>query len=168
MTAQSQHNSFPLASLFTGVFIAALLGCAIAWWSSPAAFHKAWLSAAMLPWSISVGSLTLMLIACLTGGRWGVAAWPWLSVSARSMPLVALIFVPWLLGAFVIYPWANSDLLAQFENTENRQWLYQMPFYHLIFLSSMKIEEYIIYQYTLLSTVLNSSQNSHHLQTFSF
>ena len=45
------------------------------------------------------------------------------------MPLVALLFVPWLFGIDLIYPWANSDILTQYENTENRQWFYQTPFY---------------------------------------
>lgn len=106
----------------------ALLGSVVAWWFAPQPFFIAWLAACMFPWSISVGSLTLMLIVCLTGGRWGMAAWPWLAINARLMPLVALLFIPWVLGISTIYPWANSDMLTQFENTENRQWLFQVPF----------------------------------------
>lgn len=106
----------------------ALMGSAAAWCFAPQAFFMAWLAACMLPWSISVGSLTLMLIVCLTGGRWGMAAWPWLAINARLIPLVALLFVPWMFGISIIYPWANSDILTQFENTENRQWLFQVPF----------------------------------------
>lgn len=111
------------------VAVAAVAGCAAAWLLSPPHFFKAWLAAAMLPWSVSLGSLTLMLIFCLTGGRWGRAVWPWLAMNARLMPLVAVLFVPWLFGIQRIYPWANSDILAQFENTEHRQWLYHLPFY---------------------------------------
>ncbi len=109
--------------------IVAVAGCAIAGWSAPQPFFKAWLAAAMLPWSVSLGSLTLLLIVCLTGGRWGQAAWPWLAMNARLMPLVALLFVPWLFGIHTIYPWANSDILGQFEHTENRQWFFQVPFF---------------------------------------
>lgn len=106
----------------------ALLASLLAWWFAPQPFFIAWLAACMFPWSISVGSLTLMLIVCLTGGRWGAAAWPWLAINARLMPLVALLFIPWVCGISTIYPWANSDVLAQFENTQNRQWLFQVPF----------------------------------------
>ncbi|MCA9156733.1 MAG: hypothetical protein KDA72_00320 [Planctomycetales bacterium] len=106
----------------------AVLGSLAAWWFAPQPFFMAWLAACMLPWSISVGSLTLMLIVCLTGGRWGTAAWPWLAINARLMPLVAILFIPWMFGISIIYPWANSDILTQFENTENRQWLFQVPF----------------------------------------
>lgn len=106
----------------------ALLASIMAWWLAPQSFFMAWLAACMFPWSLSVGSLTLMLIVCLTGGRWGMAAWPWLAINARLMPLVALLFVPWVFGITTVYPWANSDILTQFENTENRQWLFQVPF----------------------------------------
>ena len=111
------------------VAIVAIAGCAMGSWLAPQAFFKAWLAAIMLPWSVALGSLTLMLIFCLTGGRWGQAAWPWLAMNTRLMTLVALLFVPWLFGIETIYPWANSDILDRFENTENRRWLYQVPFY---------------------------------------
>lgn len=109
--------------------IAAVLGSGVAWWVAPHAFFKSWLAAVLLPWSISLGSLTLMLVFCLTGGRWGRAAWPWLAMNTRLMPLVALLFVPWLFGIESIYPWANSNVLSEFENTENRRWLFQVPFF---------------------------------------
>lgn len=105
------------------------IGCVLAWWIAPQQFYIAWLAACLLPWSVSIGSLTFMLVANLTGGRWASAAWPWLAINARLMPLVAFLFVPWLFGISSIYPWANSDILAQFENTENRQWLFQLPFF---------------------------------------
>ncbi|MEO8270697.1 MAG: hypothetical protein ABI557_13320, partial [Aureliella sp.] len=124
---QHAQNNTWTRSLFV-VLAIALLGSAVAWWSAPQQFFMAWLAACMFPWSISVGSLTLMLIACLTGGRWGMAVWPWLAINARLMPLVALLFIPWMFGISIIYPWANSDILTQFENTENRQWLFQVPF----------------------------------------
>ncbi|MEO8494579.1 MAG: hypothetical protein ABI614_05890 [Planctomycetota bacterium] len=123
------NTNTKLGKRLTILAIVMLPVCAFAGWFAPQPFFKAWLAAAMLPWSVSIGSLTLMLIVCLTGGRWGRAAWPWLATSARLMPLVALLFVPWLLGIKTIYPWANSDILSQFDETENRQWLFQIPFY---------------------------------------
>ena len=109
--------------------IVAVLGSVAAWWLAPHAFFKSWLAAVLLPWSVSLGSLTFLLIFYLTGGRWGQAAWPWLAMNTRLMPLIALLFVPWLFGIESIYPWANSNVLHQFENTENRRWLFQVPFF---------------------------------------
>lgn len=112
--------------------VAAIVGAAAscaAWSFAPGQFFLAYLAAILLPWSVSMGSVALMLIFGLTGGKWARGAWPWLAVNARLMPLVALLFVPWLFGIARIYPWANSDILAQFENTTHRQWYFQTPFY---------------------------------------
>ncbi len=111
------------------VLLIALALCVVGWVQSPEAFFVGYLAAVMLPWSISIGSLTFMIIYSLTGGKWAEAAWPWLTMNARLMPLVAVLFVPVLVGAAEIYPWANSDVLQQFENTANRQWYFQLPFF---------------------------------------
>lgn len=128
MTDAQQAKQPAWTKRLLAAMVIAILGCVLACWLAPREFFMAWLAACMLPWSISLGSLTLMLIACLTGGRWAAAAWPWLAINARLMPLVAIMFIPWMLGLTTIYPWANSDILRQFENTENRQWLFQVPF----------------------------------------
>ncbi|GAA4468032.1 hypothetical protein [Novipirellula rosea] len=119
-------------STFTRLIAVAMIafpGCGLAWWLAAKQFLLAYLAAVLLPWSVSVGSIGLLLIYSLTGGRWGQAAWPWLAMNARLMPLVAVLFIPVLLGSSQVYPWANSDLLQQFDHTENRQWFYQVPFF---------------------------------------
>ena len=107
MTAASHPAHAALRRLALPAVVG-VVGCVVAWWLSPEPFLKSWLAAAMLPWSLSIGSLIFLLILCLTGGRWGQGAWPWLAMNTRLMPLVALLFVPWICGIGTIYPWANS------------------------------------------------------------
>jgi hypothetical protein len=58
-------------------------------------------------WSCApIGSMTLLLIHRLTGGRWGFAAGPVLRPLAVMVPLVAIAFVPILAALPYIYPWA--------------------------------------------------------------
>ena len=58
-------------------------------------------------WSCApIGSMTLLLIHRLTGGRWGFAAGPVLRPLAVMVPLVAIAFIPVLSGLTDIYPWA--------------------------------------------------------------
>jgi hypothetical protein len=128
MNELSQHRG-PRIGWLAVVAIVAIAVCCAAWIYAPRQFYLAYLAAILLPWSISMGSLALLLTFGLTGGKWGRAAWPWLATNARLMPLVALLFLVWLLGIKYIYPWANSDILSQFKNTANRQWYYQTPFY---------------------------------------
>lgn len=113
----------------TIVLLLALVLCIVAWVQSPRVFFVSYLTAVLLPWSVSIGSLALMLIYSLTGGKWAQAAWPVLTINAKLMPLVAILFIPVLIGASEIYPWANSDVLTQFENTGHRQWYFEMPFF---------------------------------------
>ncbi len=114
---------------FLVVAIIAAVVCVVSWSLAAKHFFVAYLAAAMLPWSVSVGSLGLVLLIILTGGQWGRAAWPWLVMNARLMPIVGLLFIPVLLGIDTIYPWAQSDILNQFDHTENRRWFYETPFF---------------------------------------
>jgi hypothetical protein len=58
-------------------------------------------------WSCApIGSMALLLIHRLTGGRWGVAISPVVRPLAAMMPLVAIAFLPVLAGLPHIYPWA--------------------------------------------------------------
>jgi hypothetical protein len=58
-------------------------------------------------WSCApIGSMTLLLVHRLTGGRWGFAAGPVLRPLAVMVPLVAIAFIPVLAGLTDIYPWA--------------------------------------------------------------
>jgi hypothetical protein len=67
---------------------------------------RGWLVAFAI-WSlVPVGSMTLLLIHRLTGGRWGHAAAPVLRPAAAMIPLIALAFMPVLVGLARIYPWA--------------------------------------------------------------
>src|SRR5438270_3101669 len=62
---------------------------------------------ALALWSlVPIGSMILLLIHYLTGGKWGQAAAPILRPAAALTPVVALAFVPVLVGLRHIYPWA--------------------------------------------------------------
>ena len=67
---------------------------------------RGWLVAFAIWSMVPVGSMTLLMIHRLTGGEWGRAAAPVLQPAAAMLPLVALAFVPVLVGLTDIYPWA--------------------------------------------------------------
>ncbi len=67
---------------------------------------RGWLVAFTIWSMVPVGSMTLLMIHRLTGGEWGRAAAPVLKPAAAMLPLVALVFVPVLMGLTDIYPWA--------------------------------------------------------------
>jgi len=58
--------------------------------------------------AISLGSMANLMVHSLTGGRWGEPVRPAWIAATRLLPLVAILFVPVLLGIARLYPWVAS------------------------------------------------------------
>ncbi len=54
---------------------------------------------------IALGTLALLMLQYLTGGVWGVVLRPYFDAAIRTLPLLALLFVPQLLGLAYVVPW---------------------------------------------------------------
>ena len=70
---------------------------AVGWVTEPAPFYAGWL-AAVRYCSWALGSMALLLIHALTGGRWGEALRPALRIGMCSLPLLLPAVVPLLAG----------------------------------------------------------------------
>ena len=88
------------------IWIAAVVGLAIELAAAPQSVSQGWLIAFVFVSGIPIGSLVLLLVHRLTGGRWGEALAPVLMPAAAVMPLVALAFVPLAFGLSAPYRWA--------------------------------------------------------------
>lgn len=62
--------------------------------------------------AIPLGCLGLTLVHNLSGGRWGWAIRPFLESGMRTLPAMAILFLPIVVGMNVIYPWTNHELVA--------------------------------------------------------
>ena len=62
---------------------------------------------------IAVGSLALLMLQHMTGGGWGFVIRRVLEASTRTLPFMALLFVPIILGAHSIYEWTDPEVLQQ-------------------------------------------------------
>jgi len=69
---------------------------------------RAYLLGVVSCWLVSVGATGLIAIGNLTGGRWAAAARPFYLASMRTLPIVALLFVPIAFVLPEIYPWARG------------------------------------------------------------
>ncbi|AWN43098.1 hypothetical protein [Methylobacterium durans] len=77
------------------------------------ALARGWLLA-WIAWSaIPVGSLVLLLIHLVTGGRWGETLAPALRPAAALVPLAALAFLGVAAGLPADYPWATGQGAAK-------------------------------------------------------
>jgi hypothetical protein len=70
-------------------------------------FHSylfAWLFWAGLPF----GALVVVMMQFLTGGQWGLAIRGLSTAAFRTLPFIAVLFLPVLLGMHDIYGWSNG------------------------------------------------------------
>lgn len=75
-------------------------------------FFRSWLLAFLFWLGIAVGSLGLAMLNRLTGGLWGVVPRRLHEAAARTIPSLALAFVPLLVGVASLYPWAGPAAAA--------------------------------------------------------
>jgi len=102
------------AVLAAGVVICAVI--------APRAAAVGWLVGFAFWSQVSVGSLLLMMIHRLTGGRWGEALWPVMEPMAATIPLFLLLVIPLFIAIPALYPWFHPagdikpDVLTHYLN----------------------------------------------------
>lgn len=80
-------------------------------------FLQSYLIAYMFWIGISLGSLVLLMVQYLSGGAWGLVARRIFEASARTLPLMAILFLPIAFNLETLFVWARpeaaSDLIIQ-------------------------------------------------------
>ena len=114
-------------ALFTG--IAGLLICVVGAWLGPEQFYRSFLLSYTFWFAIALGSLPLVMLHHLVGGRWGFISRRILEASTRTLPLMALLFVPVLLGIHHLYEWSHADVVAQDAILEHKSSYLNVPFF---------------------------------------
>jgi hypothetical protein len=73
------------------------------------AFFQAYLMAYLFWLGIALGCLGVVLLQNTAGGHWGAVLRRICEAGARTMPLLALLFVPLALGLPQLYEWAHAQ-----------------------------------------------------------
>jgi hypothetical protein len=76
----------------------------------PAQFFLSYLVAYIWVFGIALGCFGLMALHHLSGGAWGLMIRRVLEAATRTIPLLALLFLPVFFGMKQLYPWARSAL----------------------------------------------------------
>jgi hypothetical protein len=101
----------------------------IGWVVSPFQFYRSYLWPYILVWGLSVGSLAWLMLQYVTGGAWGIVIRRACEAAARTIPLVALMFVPIFIGIRKLYPWSHADAVAADELLQHKQPFLNLPFF---------------------------------------
>jgi hypothetical protein len=89
----------------------------VSWRLAPAVFALGWVAAlfTLLGWPL--GSMALLLVHALTGGRWGDAVRVPLLLGVLLLPLALLACVPVGLSLPALYPWLQDAVAKGLSNT---------------------------------------------------
>jgi len=106
LTAPQVVRKISQRSLVIGVVFALISG-ALAF-VRPDEFYRAYLLGFMCWLGVALGSMAIVMIRHLTGGGWGTVIRRILGAAMRTLPVLAILFIPIVIavGQHRIYPWA--------------------------------------------------------------
>lgn len=70
---------------------------------------RAWLLGFMFACGIGVGGLGILHLQYLTGGAWGVVIRRIVEACSRTIPVLAILFVPIAIGVYNLYEWSHLN-----------------------------------------------------------
>jgi len=127
----NDERTIPPRFLQTALVVG-LLGlavCAAGIFLIPAPTFRGYLVAYQFWLGIALGSLALLMIYHLTGGGWGLLLRRLLESSTRTLPLLALLFLPLLLGLDELYVWTGNAAGEAHPPEGKFEWYLTVPGY---------------------------------------
>ena len=111
-------------------------GIALIIWAVGAYFNteqalRSWLLGFIFWGGIAIGSLGVLMLQYLTGGAWGVVIRRIVEAGSRTLPLVALMFVPLAIGVYThsIYEWTH---MAPTEHVMEARGIYMTSWFWIL------------------------------------
>ncbi len=117
-----QHRSL----IAGGVGLGLCLGGAFL---SPEQFFRSYLVAYLFWTGIALGSFAIVMLHHLTGGGWGFVIRRLLEAGTRTLPLMAVLFVPLLFGLPDLYVWARPAEVASDPILQHKSLYLNIPFF---------------------------------------
>ena len=84
-----------------------LAASALGWMLDAPHFYAGWLAALVFVSGWPLGSMAIVMIHALTGGRWGEVLRPALRTGVCALPLLLPAALPLAMGLAPLYPWAR-------------------------------------------------------------
>ncbi len=92
-------------------------------------FYRSYLWSYVFFVGIALGSMAWLMLQYLTGGAWGVVIRRPAEAAARTLPLVALMFLPILIGIPNLYEWSHANKVAADALLQHKQPYLNVPFF---------------------------------------
>jgi hypothetical protein len=107
----------------------ALVLCVVGYFLNPAQLLRSYLVAFLLWLAIGLGCAAILMLHHLVGGKWGFAIRRILESGARTIPLIALLFLPLLLNLPRVYSWASPQQMAALALPPFKRFYLHTPFF---------------------------------------
>ncbi len=109
--------------------VVALAACTAGALADPTQFFRSYLVGYLYWVGIALGSLAIVMLHHLTGGRWGSAIRRLLESGTRTLPLMAVLLAPVLFGLPRLYEWARPEAMAHDELLRHKAPYLNVPFF---------------------------------------
>jgi hypothetical protein len=75
-------------------------------------FFRSWLISYLYWLGPALGSMGILMLQYITGGRWGVALRRTLEAGMRTLPFLAICFLPVVFGMHELFEWTHPEAVA--------------------------------------------------------
>jgi hypothetical protein len=118
-SSAAQADRVQWCALVVGIVTLAV--CALSAPFSPDQFFRAYLAAYVFYLGIALGCFMILMVYHLTGGAWGFLIQRILEAGMRTLPVLALLFLPVACGLSYLYQWARPDEVAVHKELQHKQ-----------------------------------------------
>jgi hypothetical protein len=126
LVASAMFDRWRFHALLIGVGAAAL--SIVGGFVNTAQFYHSYLFAWLFWLGLSLGALVIVMLQFLTGGAWGAAVRRLCEGAFMTLPMMALLFLPLLLGIHDAFPWSRPNGLAA-EGAPHKHFYLSVPFF---------------------------------------
>jgi hypothetical protein len=104
---------------------------AVGYFMNAPQFFQSYLQAYMFVLGLSLGSLGLTMIHQLSGGAWGVVIRQPLGAATRTLPILAILFLPIAFGVHDLYHWSHADVVEHDEVLQAKAKYLNVTFFYV-------------------------------------
>jgi hypothetical protein len=108
---------------------AGLAACAIGFFISREQFFQSYLLGFLFWVGLSAGSLVVLLLHHMFGAGWGFSIQRPLEAGARTLPLMAVFFLPIVAGMHTLYEWTHENVMAADKLLQHKSAYLNTPFF---------------------------------------
>ena len=83
-------------------------------------FFRAYLAGYLLWLGVSLGCMAIVMLHHMTGGNWGMLIRRIGEAAMSRFPIMALLFIPILLGRHALFPWTHGDWVMHDDILKNK------------------------------------------------